>query len=213
MSKRSFIIEHMEDDMHEWCVLEYKHMLLNLGPDHLYFSSLTEKCLNESMPEELKKAHCHTEDVLNLPNVDPKDVCLLDPSATKELAPEDGDLFKYFLFGGILGDDPPKDRTKELRKLGFEGRRLGPVQMTTDTAVNVTKRVVEDRIPLDEVPYIDHPEIRFSRHESVTMPFRYIAETKTITTKDGQQKTVKKPLMPPGMLELIKKDNEMSLDF
>jgi hypothetical protein len=37
------------------------------------------------------------------------------------------------------------DRTGELRKLGFEGRRLGPVQMTTDTAVNVTKRVVEDR--------------------------------------------------------------------
>jgi hypothetical protein len=37
------------------------------------------------------------------------------------------------------------DRTGELRKLGFAGRRLGPVQMTTDTAVNVTKRVVEDR--------------------------------------------------------------------
>lgn len=104
--------------------------------------------------------------------------------------------------------------------------------MTTDTAVNVTKRVVEDRskllfldhltvvinfffiiVPLDEVPYIDYPEIFFSRHESVTMPFRYIAESKTITTKDGEQKTIKKPLMPPGMLELLKKDNEMTLDF
>lgn len=68
-------------------------------------------------------------------------------------------------------------------------------------------------VPLDEVPYIDYPEIFFSRHESVTMPFRYIAETKTITTKDGEQKTIKKPLMPPGMLELLKKDNEMTLDF
>ena len=37
------------------------------------------------------------------------------------------------------------DRTGELRKLGFAGRRLGPLQMTTDTAVNVTKRVVEDK--------------------------------------------------------------------
>lgn len=68
-------------------------------------------------------------------------------------------------------------------------------------------------VPLNEIPYIDYPEIFFSRHESVTMPFRYIAETKTITTKEGEQKTIKKPLMPPGMLELLKKDNEMTLDF
>lgn len=49
-----------------------------------------------------------------------------------------------FLYGGILGDDPPRDRTGELRKLGFEGRHLGATQMTTDTAVKVTKMVVED---------------------------------------------------------------------
>ncbi|KAI8388615.1 SAM-dependent RNA methyltransferase [Radiomyces spectabilis] len=145
MSKRSFIIEHMEDGMHDWCVLEYKHMLQNIGPDHLWFSGLSDACLNENMPEELKQAHCHQEDVLHLPGVDPSEICLLDPAGESDLAPEDGDKFKYFLFGGILGDDPPQDRTKELRKLGFAGRRLGPVQMTTDTAVNVTKRVVEDR--------------------------------------------------------------------
>jgi ribosome biogenesis SPOUT family RNA methylase Rps3 len=68
-------------------------------------------------------------------------------------------------------------------------------------------------VPLDEIPYIDYPEIFFSRKESVTMPFRYIAEVKTVTTKDGQEKTIKKPLMPPGMLELLKKDNEMTLEF
>ncbi|SAM04234.1 hypothetical protein [Absidia glauca] len=210
--QRSYIIEHMEDDMHAWCLLEYKHMLSNVGPDHLWFSCLSETC-KKNMPQDLAQAHCHSEDVLHLPDVDPKLVCLLDPSAQSELAPEDGDTFQYFLFGGILGDDPPRDRTKELRKLGFAGRRLGPVQMTTDTALNVTRRVVEDRVPLNEVPYIDHPEIHFSKHESVTMPFRYIAELKTIKKKDGEEKVVKKPLMPPGMLELIKKDNEMSLDF
>jgi ribosome biogenesis SPOUT family RNA methylase Rps3 len=44
-----------------------------------------------------------------------------------------------------LGDDPPRDRTAELRALGFPTRHLGSVQMTTDTALGVTKRVVEDR--------------------------------------------------------------------
>jgi len=37
------------------------------------------------------------------------------------------------------------DRTAELRKYGYTGRRLGPVQMTTDTAVRVTRIVVEDK--------------------------------------------------------------------
>lgn len=37
------------------------------------------------------------------------------------------------------------DRTSELRAKGFIGRRLGPVQMTTDTAVRVTRLVIEQK--------------------------------------------------------------------
>lgn len=37
------------------------------------------------------------------------------------------------------------DRTSELRKKGYIGRRLGPKQMTTDTAVRVTRMVVHER--------------------------------------------------------------------
>lgn len=43
------------------------------------------------------------------------------------------------------GDDPPRDRTGELRVMGFPGRHLGPTQMTTDTALGVTKLVVHDK--------------------------------------------------------------------
>ena len=45
----------------------------------------------------------------------------------------------------FAGDDPPRDRTSELRVLGFPNRHLGPVQMTTDTALGVTKLVIEDK--------------------------------------------------------------------
>lgn len=38
-----------------------------------------------------------------------------------------------------------EDRTSELRAKGYPGRRLGPVQMTTDTAVRVTRMVVQDK--------------------------------------------------------------------
>lgn len=37
------------------------------------------------------------------------------------------------------------DRTSELRKKGYVGRRLGPKQMTTDTAVRVTRLVVHEK--------------------------------------------------------------------
>ncbi|OZJ04978.1 hypothetical protein BZG36_01749 [Bifiguratus adelaidae] len=208
-----YVVEHMEDGMHEWCQLEYKHMLSRIGADNLYFSGLTETTL-ETMPEDLKKAHCHSTDVLSLPGITLDQVCLLDPAAKEPLAPEDADRFTYFLFGGILGDDPPRDRTGELRKLGFANRHLGPVQMTTDTAVNVTRTVLEDKVPLDQIPYIDHPEIKFSKKESVIMPFRYIAVDKqVIHTPTGERRTVQKPLMPPGMFELLKKDNEASFEF
>lgn len=56
--------------------------------------------------------------------------------------------------------------------------------MTTDTAVRVTRIVVEEKTPLDKVPYLDFPELKFNEHESTQMPFRYV------TGKDG------KPIMP-----------------
>ena len=79
---------------------------------------------------------------------------------------------------------------------GFPTRHLGPVQMTTDTAVGVTKLVVEDKIPLDKIPYVvcvsdtfllwnflicpllqDYPTIKFNARESVEMPFRTYEST------------------------------------
>ena len=46
----------------------------------------------------------------------------------------------YFLNGKSLAD-----RTSELRGKGYEGRRLGPKQMTTDTAVRVARMVVQEQ--------------------------------------------------------------------
>jgi hypothetical protein len=68
------------------------------------------------------------------------------------------------------------DRTSELRKKGYQGRRLGPVQMTTDTAVRTTRIVVQDRIELENIKYVDNPEIKVDEHESTEMPFRYVLD-------------------------------------
>ena len=96
--------------MHDWCTLEYEHMVSVCGADHIYFTALTPKTLAD-MPASLRKAHCHTEDILTMGDRIPHEkVCLLDPSSPYPLAPEDADTYDFFLFGGILGDDPPRGK-------------------------------------------------------------------------------------------------------
>lgn len=56
--------------------------------------------------------------------------------------------------------------------------------MTTDTAVRVTRIIVQDMVKVEEIPYIDQPDLKVDEHESVEMPFRYVRD------KEG------KPIMP-----------------
>lgn len=214
-----FVIEHMEEDeqtqksIPPWVELEYAHMRILAGQDaQIYFTHLSAPSRaslsvvfdGASDDGSLAKVSCFdrgVQEVIASEGISLDKVCLLDPKAESELSPEDGDgRFQWFLFGGILGDDPPRDRTAELRVLGFSSRHLGPVQMTTDTALGVTRRVVHDKVPLGKIPYIDYPTISFNAKESVEMPFRYIADAKD-------------PLLPPGMRELLYKDLDKGFDF
>ncbi|ESZ97548.1 hypothetical protein SBOR_2095 [Sclerotinia borealis F-4128] len=189
MAQKTYIVEHLDEELGPWSELEYITIANESNQAGAKF------CLSSvpptlTIPEVLKAVPGFTADGRSVETLyveNKSRVCLLDPSATKELSPEDGELFDVFLFGGILGDDPPRDRTSELRKKGFEGRRLGPIQLTTDTAV---------RFPLDKIPYVDYPELRVNKNESTEMPFRYV--------KDANGN----PIMPEGMIELIKKDTE-----
>uniref|UniRef100_A0A060SYL2 ARAD1A17776p n=1 Tax=Blastobotrys adeninivorans TaxID=409370 RepID=A0A060SYL2_BLAAD len=198
-----YIIEHMEEGVSDWVRLEYLQIVRDVGSDNLWLAGVKPGL---EMPKEFVEAGVQhtTKDVLEFgqldPNFDKSRVCLLDPSATEEFSPEDRDRFDYFLFGGILGDHPPRDRTGELRNKGFVGRRLGPIQMTTDTAVRVTKMICDQQKKLDDIDFVDFPELKFNKNESTEMPFRYV--------KDSQGR----PIMPQGMFELIKADSQKSLD-
>jgi ribosome biogenesis SPOUT family RNA methylase Rps3 len=144
---KTFIVEHLDPELGPWSELEYLAIARETQDTNGSFilSSLPPTF---KVPADLASNPAFTAEqrgVEELYAANKSKVCLLDPSAAKDLSPEDGDTFDAFLFGGILGDDPPRDRTSELRKKGFEGRRLGPKQMTTDTAVRVTRIVVQDK--------------------------------------------------------------------
>ncbi|KAI0842695.1 DUF431-domain-containing protein [Hypoxylon sp. FL0890] len=200
---KTYIVEHLDPELGQWSELEYIAIAeeTQRAGNTFMLSSLPQ---GFKVPEKLSQIQAFKAEQRGVEEIyggEKKErVCLLDPQAEKDLNPDDKREFDVFLFGGILGDDPPRDRTSELRKKGFKGRRLGPVQMTTDTAVRVTRMVIEEQFTLNKIPYVDFPELKFNEHESTQMPFRYV------TDKEG------KPIMPEGMVDLIKKDADKSID-
>ncbi|KAL8770292.1 MAG: hypothetical protein Q9209_003928 [Squamulea sp. 1 TL-2023] len=174
--KKTYVVEHLDPECGPWSTLEYTAIAKESTDAGAAFC-LSSAPSDLNIPESVKAMkgfnvdHRSVEDVYQ----GSKDrICLLDPAAKEELSPKDAYEFDIFVFGGILGDDPPRDRTSELRKKGFTGRRLGPLQMTTDTAVRVTRMVIQEQNPLGGIPYVDYPEIRIDEHESTEMPFRYV---------------------------------------
>ncbi|KAI9329671.1 SAM-dependent RNA methyltransferase [Zopfochytrium polystomum] len=192
-----FIVEHMEEGLTEWVILEYRHMIKNLGKGNLILSGMTPSTIASAPADIRENAELTEKTVLQF--ADKSKVLLLDPASPDELVPEDGTAgFEYLLFGGILGDDPPQDRTRLLRQLGFATRHLGKHQMTTDTAVIVSK-VVTGGTRLGDIPFVDRPEIKLGKHESVEMPFRYILENGA-------------PKLPDGFKELLRRTNDATFD-
>ncbi|KAJ5037109.1 hypothetical protein NUH16_004992 [Penicillium rubens] len=197
MTRPTFVVEHLDPELGPWSTLEYA-CIARESHDRGARFLLSSVPAELQMPADLAATKGLEVEQRSVEEIfaDRKDkVCLLDPSAQTELSPEDGDNFEVFLFGGIL------DRTSELRKKGYVGRRLGPKQMTTDTAVRVTRLVVHEKTPLEDIQYVDYPELLINEHERTEMPFRYV--------KGANEQ----PIMPDGMVDLIKKDADKSIDF
>ncbi|SCU88566.1 LAFA_0E13432g1_1 [Lachancea sp. 'fantastica'] len=207
-----YIIEHMEQGFSDWVALEYAQIIRDVGAANLILSSLPEGTQESDIPAALVRMGLQWttkplvdihEAFPNLPRLREKRVCLLDPRGKEDLKPQDAHEYDYFVFGGILGDHPPRDRTNELYRAYPDllvGKRLGAKQMTTDTAIRTTQLIVERQLEFESIKFIDYPEFRFSKSEATEMPFRYVLDDQN------------RPILPEGMLDLIKKDSEQSLD-
>lgn len=165
-----FIIEHLEKKLYEWCMIEYEHISKIVGKKSLIFTNTREKKLDRFGSIEPRSAT-----KLKL-----KNACLLDPKSEKELTPKEAKIFDYFIFGGILGDYPEQGRTEKCltSKMNVEKRNLGSKQMSTDTAVLVTKMIIHGK-KLDEINFIDEPTITLKRgkvQEEINLPYRYVAK-------------------------------------
>jgi ribosome biogenesis SPOUT family RNA methylase Rps3 len=104
MAEKTYIVEHLDDELGPWSELEYITIARESHEAGAKFclSSIPPSLV---LPDVLKAVPGFTADgrsVESLYAEDKSRVCLLDPAATKELSPEDGQIFDVFLFGGIL---------------------------------------------------------------------------------------------------------------
>ncbi len=178
----TFVIEHLEPELYDWCILEYKHISSFVGKENLLFTNISDEKLNE-----LGKTDARS--IIDMPL---EHACVLDPEAPQTLTPELAKQFDYFIFGGILGDDPPKERTKDALsdKLPYPIFNLGKAQMSTDTAVIVTKLIC-DGTPLENMQFAEGLEVHITEGESVMLPYRYLILNDTV-------------LLAPGIVDLLK---------
>jgi len=167
--KQIFIIEHLEPEIFEWCLIEYKHISRTVGKNNLWFTNIkTDK--NKDILEPYGQVFLQSVKDLKLDNV-----CVLDPTVQRTLDIFEARLFNYFIFGGILGDYPPKQRTRaELTSIipDAQVRNIGTEQMSTDNAVLVVSEIVKGR-KFEELQFQDTIEIEINEVESVQLPYRY----------------------------------------
>jgi ribosome biogenesis SPOUT family RNA methylase Rps3 len=175
------VIENCEP-ITEWVLLEYKHAS-EIAMGNIIFTNVNDRRL-----EKLGKVYSESFTEV----VEPDKTIILDPSADKPLRAEDFERYRYFVVGGICGDYPPKNRTKEIisaRLPEAERRNLGKKQLTTDSAVLMVMLVYTGE-RIEDIEVTDSVEIKYSENESTILPFGYIVmDDKAIIT--------------PGLIELL----------
>jgi ribosome biogenesis SPOUT family RNA methylase Rps3 len=107
-TSKTFVVEHLDPELEAWSSLEYSAIAseCHAAGARFLLSSVPESL---QLPERLQQAKglsVERRSVEEIYAAQKDRVCLLDPAASKDLSPEDGDAFDVFLFGGILGEVP-----------------------------------------------------------------------------------------------------------
>ena len=185
--KQIFVIENLDFPLEEWSILEYKHVSECVGKDSLWFTNIKES--------DNSKLSSYGKVIINsIKTINPANACILDPEAPILLTPEEAKTFDYLIFGGILGDNPPRKRTEiELTRFleNAKPRNLGKSQMSTDSAVFVAKQIAEGK-PLKGIKFQDGMDIKINNILTTNLPYHY-------PIVNG------KPYISEELIELIKK--------
>lgn len=164
-----FVIEHLEDHLSKWLVLEYEHASIIVGRENLVITNAGRYAKELGRIAGLVLAE-------RVDEVYPSDrLLVLDPDAETPLDRRDFDNCDAVVVGGILGDSPRRHRTRKLltsRLPNARARTLGPHQFSIDGAVYVALQVLKGA-RLEEVPVRVGVEIELPEGGVLELPYAY----------------------------------------
>jgi ribosome biogenesis SPOUT family RNA methylase Rps3 len=168
--KPIFVIEHLEPEIGKWLLFEYEHASEIAGKNRLMFTNVKKEKWRRLLSrfgivEEKSAAQIFNHEK----------VIVLDPKAELPLTPEDFAGKEAVIVGGILGDHPPKGRTKKLLTTRFPkaaARNIGKSQFSIDGAVYVARLVSEGK-PLEAIPVQRGLSLKLNQYGEVYLPYAY----------------------------------------
>jgi len=161
-------IEHCEQELSPWLMLEYKHCA-KLWKSNLVFTRVTRKKTAQQL-KPLGRVEAEKADSV----FSGKQGIILDPQAKKPLTPKECHASDVIVIGGLLGFEHPKGRTKTMisDKSRFETRHLGRIQLSIDGAAFVTKAICLG-MRLEDIEIAREIEIKQDSVHSTVLPFGY----------------------------------------
>ena len=113
------VVEHLDPELEEWQALEYKCIAEECRKSDMSFLlSGVQSATSVAKQLSLPSSNVTLQSVESSYDSNERQrVCLLDPKAEQDLSPQDGEIFDVFLFGGILGDDPPRGKSATLENV------------------------------------------------------------------------------------------------
>jgi len=164
------VIEHMEPVLSKWMWIEYKHTSEMVGKDRLWITNVKDPDERALLRKIAKNVYEESVSELNISY----DIIVLDPSASRTLEPEDLRDEVCVVIGGIMGDYPPKGRTRELssKLKRKKTRNRGPLQFPIDSAAYIALEIDRGK-RLDDIPILDQLEIEVSEGHTIVLPYAY----------------------------------------
>ena len=173
-SKPYIVIEHCEDELSPWLILEYRHASKIYGRDKLVFTRVPRR-YHRLLSKYGEVREESIVELVSSGSISPSAVIVLDPRAAETLDYKHLLKAKYVVVGGILGDHPPRGRTwlyiTSRMPSGVRAFNIGEGQYSIDGAVYYVDYLWRNK-GLEGYRYVDGVVIE-SEHGEIYLPFRY----------------------------------------
>ncbi|MGB9786170.1 MAG: hypothetical protein ACP5II_05305 [Infirmifilum sp.] len=173
-----FTVEVVEPFISKWMFIELSHASKIVGRESLWVFNVKKECEREKLFSIASRVE--SQSFLDKLEELKRDfnIIILDPSGTEELRPTDFSSNTIIVVGGIMGDHPPRGRTrKEISERAGGGvlfRNIGSGQFTIDGAIYMARMVSLGR-PLNSIPVQVGLTLK-KRHFEVYLPYAYPVE-------------------------------------